>query len=148
MTLSETLPPDAETALSAALLAGLRADTRLQALLGSPPRLFDGETEAPAYPFALLERHEVTPSDASGVAGLEHRLTLSVRTRESGRAGAMAALGDLRAAVETLDLHLSGQRVVLLHVVYADVLRTQDLRAFRGLLRVRAVTEAVAEAEA
>ena len=147
MTLSETLPPDAEAAFATALLAGLRDDPDLRALLGTPPRLFDGETEAPAYPFALLERHEATPADASRVAATEHRLTLSVRTREAGRAGAMAALGVLRRAVDGLDLRLQGQRVVLLHVVYADVLRTQDLRAFRGLLRVRAVTEAVAEAE-
>ncbi|MEO1189818.1 MAG: hypothetical protein AAFW60_12175, partial [Pseudomonadota bacterium] len=39
------------------LLADLRADPDLQAVLGQPVRLFDAETSAPAFPGAGSRRH-------------------------------------------------------------------------------------------
>ena len=57
---------------------------------------------------------------------------------------AKEALGALRAACERMVLTLSGQRAVLIQPVYSDVLRAPDLRSFRGLLRVRIITEEAA----
>ena len=121
------------------------ADAGVRAVFGDPPRVFDDETRRAAYPYAVIERHEATPAGASLYEVIEHRITLSTRSRESGRAEALKAVGALRAAIETAELAPSGQNVVLAHVVYADVMRANDLRAFRGLIRVRIVSERIAQ---
>ena len=131
----------AEAALERAFLEGLRADAAVQAVLGSPARIYDDETTEPVFPYAELDRHEVGNRGASGSPGQAHTLTLAVRSRDGGRAVAKEVLGALRAAAERLDLMLAGQRCVLIQTVYSDVMRTPDLRAFRGIIRIRIITE-------
>lgn len=131
----------AEAALEKAFLEGLRADAEVQAVFGSPARIFDDETSEPVFPYAELERHEVEERSCSGVAGQAHTLTFGLRSRDGGRAAAKEALGALRSAAEKLDLMLAAQRCVLIQTVYSDVMRTPDLRAFRGVIRIRIITE-------
>lgn len=131
----------AEAALERAFLVALRADADVQAVFGNPARIFDDESPEPVFPYAELERHEVEDRGTSGKAGQAHTLTLSVRSRDDGRAGAKAALGALRAASERAEVALMGQRTVLIQPVYSDVMRARDLRSFRGVLRVRIITE-------
>ena len=71
----------------------------------------------------------------------DYRLTLSTASRHGGRAFALQLVGALRAALETTPLQVAGQTVVLQQVVYADVMRTADLRRFRGLVRLRIISE-------
>ena len=131
----------AEAALERAFLAALRADADVQALLGHPARIFDDETTEPVFPYAELERHEVATRGAAGVDGQAHTLTLAVRSRDGGRSVAKEILGALRAAAEAAEPVLAGQRVVLVQTVYCDVMRAPDLRSFRGLIRIRIITE-------
>ncbi|KCZ46859.1 DUF3168 domain-containing protein [Hyphomonas pacifica] len=134
----------AEEAVQAALMEMLRADAGVQAVFGSPARVFDAESEAPMFPHALLERHEVTPEDAALVKGAAHRISLAVYTREGGVRGAKAAVAALRRAVEGASWSVPGVHIVLAHVVYGDVMRTADKRAFRGLIRIRIISEEMA----
>lgn len=131
----------AEGAVGAALMALLRADEGVKAVFGTPARVFDAESEEPLFPHALLERHEVTPAGAALVSGAEHRISLAVYTREDGVRGAKAAVAALREAVEGASWSVPGVHVVLAHVVYGDVMRTADRRAFRGLIRIRIISE-------
>jgi len=131
----------AEAAIQDALMALLRADAGVQAIFGAPARVFDAESDAPIFPHAHLERHEVTPAGAALVDGHEHRLTLAVFTREDGLKGAKTAVATLRAAVEGADWSGAGVHVVMAHVVYGDVMRTTDKRAFRGVIRIRIISE-------
>jgi hypothetical protein len=131
----------AGTEVQAALMAALVADAGVQAAFGAPARVYDDETEAPAYPFARLERHEVRPSGASGGEAHEHFVTLSVTSRYGGLRDAKAALAALRNAVETADWSGAGRHIVLAHTVYADVMRRFDRRAFRGVIRFRIISE-------
>ena len=134
-------PADSEAALQHALMAALRADDGVKAVFGTPPRVFDDETEAPAFPFAVLERHEVSPAGSSLVAGAQHRFTLATASRHGGRDLARQAVGALRHASEHFAPTLPGQRVVLAQTVYSDVLRTPDRRRFRGIVRIRIIVE-------
>lgn len=134
----------AEADVAAALLALLKADASVREAFGTPPRIFDNESPLPAFPFLQLDRHEVEPADASCVAGHVHRLTLVVSSRHGGRVEARALVGRIRRAVEETPVVLEGQTVVLQQVVYSDVLRTGDLSAFRGLVRIRIITEEAA----
>ncbi len=144
MSLDGYLAASAEADLQRALLAALRADPTVQAVFGAPARVFDDETRGAAYPYAVFERHETRPAGAATVEGQEHILTFAVLSRDGGRGEAREALGALRLAVERATLAIDGQTVVLVQPLYADVFRTNDRRRFRGLLRVRIITEEAA----
>ena len=125
-------------------MALLRADADVQSVFGTPARVLDAESEEPLYPYALIDRHETSPAGASLVDGLEHRITLACYSRDYGVRGAKACLSALRAAVEGAGWAVDGQHVVLAQVVYADAMRTADKRAFRGVVRVRIISEEAA----
>jgi len=131
----------AEEAVQAALMALLRADAGVQSVFGAPARVFDAESEAPLYPYALIERHETTPAGASLANGIEHRISLACYSQSDGVRGAKACLSALREAVENAAWAVEGQHIVLSQVVYADAMRTADRRAFRGVVRVRIISE-------
>jgi len=134
-------PADSDAVLLDALMSALRADDGVRAVFGTPARIFDDESEAPVFPFAVLERHDVTPAGSSLVAGAEHRFTLATASRHGGRALAREAVGALRNGADRFAPNLPGQRVVLAQTVYSDVVRTPDRRRFRGLVRIRIITE-------
>lgn len=134
----------AETTLERAVLHALREDNRVQVHLGVPARIYDDETSEPIFPYAELERHVVEDRGAALKAGQAHTLTFSVRSRDGGRTAAKEALGALRAASEAMSVTLAGQRIVLVQPVYCDVMRAPDLRSFRGVLRLRIITEEAA----
>lgn len=131
----------AEASLQDALLAAARSDAGVQALLGTPPRLFDGETDSAAFPHAMLERHEVVDRGSAGVPGQSHTLGFGMRSRFGGRRASMEILGALRAALENASITIPGQRIILIQTVYCDVMRAPDLTEYRGVLRVRIITE-------
>ncbi len=141
--MSAVLEAGAEAAVLTGLLEMLRDDAEVRAVFGDPPRVFDDETERAAFPFAQVEKHETAPAGASGVSAIEHKITIGVLTRYDGLIGAKAAIGALRAAVERTALNVIGQHVVLSHTVYADVMRRRDRRAFRGVVRIRIITEEI-----
>lgn len=133
----------AEEAVQAALMALLQADAGVQSVFGTLARVFDAESEEPLYPHALLERHETTPAGASLANGIEHRISLACYSQDDGVRGAKACLSALREAVESAAWAVEGQHIVLAQVVYADAMRTADKRAFRGVVRVRIISEEV-----
>lgn len=131
-----------EARVQAALMAVLKADPAVAGIFG--PRIYDDETEAPAYPFVRLERHECRPAGASLGEASEHVVTLAVSSRDGGVREARAALAALRDAVDAAVWSLPEGRVVLAHVTYSDAMRQADRRAFRGLIRIRMITEEAA----
>lgn len=122
----------------------LRADAGVRDVFGHPPRIHDGDAGAPAFPFARLERVEESDAGACAVAARQYRITISTESRHGGRAFALELVGALRAALEAAQLQLPGQQIVLQQVVYSDVLRTADQRRFRGLVRLRIISEEAA----
>lgn len=126
-----------------AILEGLRSDESLEPTFGTPIRLYDDETRRPYYPYALLERHETSDTSASETSSFEHQFQFATFSRYGGLREAKSVLGQLRAAIERLDLSLSHQRVILIMSNYCDVMRTQNQTIFRGVLRVRIHTEAI-----
>lgn len=131
----------AETDVQAALMAALRHNTGVQAIFGANARVYDDETEAPAFPFARLERHECRPLGASGGEAQEHIITMAVSSRYGGLREAKEALAVLRLAFEGADWSEAGQHIVLAYTTYADAMRQFDRRAFRGVIRFRIISE-------
>ena len=129
----------AEGRVQDALLSVLKADAGMAAIFGG--RIYDDESEAPAYPFVRLERHECRPAGASLGEATEHVLTLAVSSRDGGLREAREALATLRGAVDGATWTLPEGRIVLVHTIYCDAMRQADRRAFRGLIRFRIISE-------
>lgn len=127
--------------LIGATLEALRADQAVQAVLGNPARVYDDETPGPAYPYAVIERHESRAANAAAARGLEHTLQIATYARHGGAHESKVILGALRAAIETLPFDLPSQRVVLVIPTYCDVMRTKNQFLLRGLLRIRIFTQ-------
>jgi hypothetical protein len=130
-----------EAAVQAALMAGLKRDVGVVAAFGDPPRVYDDETRAPAFPFVRIERHESVPT---GTGDIEHKITLAVTSREGGLWQAKDALSAIRAAAEGMSWDVAGYHVVMAHVIYADTMRASDAESYRGLIRIRIISEEAA----
>ena len=131
----------AEAAVQAALMAGLRTDAGVMTAFGEPARVYDDETRAPAFPFARIERHESLPT---GTGDTEHKISIAVTSREGGLMDAKDALSAIRAALEGMSWDVAGHHVVMAHVIYADSMRAADGERYRGLVRIRIISEEAA----
>jgi hypothetical protein len=122
-------------------MAGLRGDAGVVAAFGDPARVYDDETRAPAFPYARIERHESVPT---GTGDIAHKITLAVTSREGGLLDAKDALSAIRAGVEGMAWDVAGHHVVMAHVIYADTMRASDAESYRGLIRIRIISEEAA----
>ena len=131
-----------ELALQKALIAHLKADAAVQALLGEPARVWDVAPADPAFPHLLIGRCESRPVAADG-GGVEQALTLTVVSRFRGTEEAKAVLAAVRSALNDAALEGDGVRTVSLRVPFADVFPGANGARTFAVLRVRAVTEEV-----
>lgn len=129
------------TELVTAVLQGLRAEPTLTQRLGSPPRIYEGEAQAPLFPYLQLERVNTVDQSVSGVRGYEHELQFATAARHDGLREAKGILDAVRSSLERMNFSLSAQRVILVLPTYSDVMRTKNPNVFRGVLRVRIHTE-------
>lgn len=131
---------DHESALQKALIAHLRADGSVKALLGDPARVWDEAPRDAVWPWLAVGRSESRPVAADG-CGVEHTLSLRCASRFSGTEEAKAVLAAVRAALHEATLEADGVRTVTIRATYADVFRSNDQKRVWGIVRVRAVTE-------
>jgi hypothetical protein len=129
-------------ALQAAIVAQLKADATLKTLIGDPPRVFDGPSREKVFPFVSYDEARETPlGPAPG--HVEHDIRISIHSRYEGRREAKEIQTAIVSALSDAALTVTGRRLVSLRAVYADVFHRQDQDAHQGVLRLRAVTEAV-----
>ena len=133
---------DHESALQKALIAHLRGDAAVQALLGEPVRIWDQPPAEPGFPHLLIGRSESRPVGADG-CGIEHTLSLNCVSRFGGTEEARAICAAVRSRLHEAALEADGVRTISLRVTFADVFRTGDLRRTYAVIRVRAVTEEI-----
>lgn len=129
-----------EAELQRALIAHLRADEAVQAVLGTPARIRDGPPEGLESPHLLIGRSESRAIRADGGA-MEQTLTLIATSRFRGAEEAKAILAAVRTSLEQADLEGGGIRTVSLRVVRAQVHSAPDGRRTFATILVRAVTE-------
>lgn len=130
----------AALAVQAALIGALKADAGLAALVAG--RVHDGAPQGAAFPHvALADLASLDLSDTGG-EGAEHFATFLVWSRAGGRREALEILGAMTAALDGAALAPAGHALVTLAVERLETRREADGRTWRGLMRVRAVTEA------
>ena len=132
---------DHESALQKAMLARLKADPALDALLAG--RVFDQAPEGAETPNLVVGRCESRPVAADG-GGVEQRLTLTGVSRFAGSEEAKALAAAVRACLHEVVLEADGVRTATLRATFADVFRAGDGRRTYAVVRLRAVTEEVA----
>lgn len=129
-------------ALQAAIVSHLKADAGLKALIGDPPRVYDGPSRDKVFPFVSFDETREAPlGPAPG--HVEHDIRLSVHSRYEGRREAKEIATAIVSTLNDAALAVAGRRLVSLRAVYSDVFHRQDADAHQGVLRFRAVTEAV-----
>ncbi|MBU1346630.1 MAG: DUF3168 domain-containing protein [Alphaproteobacteria bacterium] len=131
---------DHESALQKALIAHLRADAALQALLGDPAQIWDQAPSDAVWPHLTVGRSESRPVAADG-CGVDHALSLRCASRFGGTEEAKAICAGVRAAVHEATLEADGVRTVSIRATFADVFRSNDQKRVWGVVRIRAVTE-------
>ncbi|KPF78317.1 hypothetical protein IP78_11335 [Brevundimonas sp. AAP58] len=133
---------DHESALQKALIAHLRADATLKALLGDPARIWDQAPRDAGWPNLTVGRSESSPVPAAD-CGIEHRISLRCASRFDGVEEAKAVCAAVRAALHEAPLEADGVRAVSVRTTFVDVFRGQGQRSTWGVVRLRAVTEEI-----
>jgi Protein of unknown function (DUF3168) len=132
----------AEEALEAAILESLAKDADVTALLGDPLRVMGTGGPTPAFPYLEVTRHESSDASAADAEASEHRIDLAVTCRDSSGVQVKAAIAAMRAALGEAEFAMTGWRCVLLVPLFSDAARS-GIQMWRGLLRLKAVVEAV-----
>ena len=136
------MPLDPERALSAALLARLRADPGVAAIVAA--RVHDQPPPETPHPWLHLGRVETRVAGGAPAEGVELMVTLTAVSTFGGKEEALALNAAVREALHDAELAPGDHRLVLLHVLFQDVFRAADWRAVYGVSRVRAVLEPIA----
>lgn len=131
---------DASFALRKAVYARLTGTPALIALLGGA-RIHDEVPRALEPPCIATGEGSVADWSTSSDRGHEHRLSLSIWSKEGGAREALAIANTVIAALEAMPAALDGHRLVNLVAVATDVRREAERRLVRATIRIRAVTE-------
>ena len=137
----------AEAALEAAMLEVLAEDEDVRELLGDPLRLIDAGAPRPAYPYLEIVQHVTEPASGLGFEANKHRIDLRVVSRDRGGVLAREAMIAVRTALAIAYFDSpppmdGGWRCVVMAPVFSDWAQMRD-GFWRGLLRVKAIVEAV-----
>lgn len=135
--------PSAGFALQKAIHAALTGSSTLTALLGGP-RVYDDIPRGVAYPYVTFAQSVERDWSTGSEPGDEHTITLHVWSHEPGRKQAHAIMHAIRAALHDQPLALDDHRLVNLRHEFSETRREGDGETFRGLVRLRAVTEPIA----
>ncbi len=127
--------------IRAALDQWFKASAALKLLLGDPVRFYNGATKVGAFPHVIWQRWESRMLNGPPNATYEHSATLEIQSRaanpEEVRLILDALLEHLNLSPPTLD----GGRIILILPLLGDVMRGVDLRSWRGVLRVKVISE-------
>ena len=124
-------------ALEDEVIRALSEATDMQTDFGMPVRVLNGETGRAAFPFVRIGRHELREDSLLE----EHRISVEVFSRAGGRPEANRLTGLVANTLRTAEMSPSGINLIVFHPVFSDVFLRPDGTTFRGLLRLRAVTD-------
>ncbi len=130
----------AALALQAAVIAALRADAELVALLGGP-RIHDQAPPRSHPPYVTVGEHTTRAWDTFTWRGHEHFLTLHAFSAHGGRQEAWRIVTRMDEVLDDAALVLDGHHLVNLRSVFWTVLPGRRGRLYQGILRLRAATQ-------
>src|SRR5262245_55579355 len=130
----------ASWALQQAIHQTLTTNATLMALLGGP-HVFDHVPRGASSPYVTFGVSSVRDWSAGSEDGGEHIVTLQVWSKAAGRKEAEGIAEALRAALHDQAPALAGHHLVNLRHELTEIRREPDNEMYRGIVRLRAVTE-------
>ncbi len=134
-------------ALQKAIHAALTADATLKTLIGDPPRVHDSaprQMTGAQGPFPFVVYGDARAAKIPGSDDLvEHDIRLNVHSRYEGRREVKDIVTAILSALDGAALALDGFYLVSLRASFTDIFHRPDADAHQGLIRFRAVTEAM-----
>lgn len=128
--------------LQAALVSALAGDaTLVTALKGA--KIYDAPPPGAARPYVTVGQSTERDWSTGSEEGSEHIVTLFVWSNARGRGEAHDLVEHLRRVLHDASPVLEGWHLVSLRHEFSEVRRDGDGETWRGLVRLRAVTEPV-----
>ena len=127
--------------VSKAIHALLSGHMGVQALLGTPPRLYDNPPEDPIFPYLTYGPMRSEDISADGAVISSHIMTLHIWSRYGGRGQVMEVLAAVTGALESAELTLADVELVRAKVSYTDIFRAPDGLTLHGLIRFSLITD-------
>ena len=115
---------------------------RLDAMLDVP--VHDAPPPRAAFPYAVIGPIRSTDWSADDFSGEEHALAVHVWSRYRGAREVRGLMGDVKSALDQVALNVAGRRLILLRFTGAEDFREADGMTRHGIVRFRALTEAIA----
>ena len=128
--------------LQKALFSALIGDAALAAMLGGP-KVFDNAPAHVAFPYVTFGRTSVYDWSTGTESGTEQLLTLHVWSKARGKKETLDVMECVRLALDRAPLALADHHLVNLRLEYSETRYDEEIDVHHGLLRFRAVTEAV-----
>lgn len=130
-------------AVAKAIHDALSADVSVQALLGSPARLYDHPPEDPIFPYLSYGPMRSTDIGGDTTPLITHSLTLHLWSRYSGRVEILQCLSAVSEVLEGGNFQISDAHIVSVNIIFSDHLRAPDGRTLHGLLRLNVTTQPI-----
>ena len=127
--------------LQEAIHARLAADAGLGAVLGGA-HVYDRPPQGAAMPYITFGATRTFDAGTSTEDAREHLMTLHVWSKTGGRKQCMDAIEAAGEALAGLPALSGSVRIVSLRRQADEIVYEPDLRAWHGVMRLRAVTEA------
>lgn len=132
---------EAGLALQKAMVSALAADAGVQALVGSPARIYDDAPRNTVFPYITIGASTIADWDTSTERGHEHAFMLHIWSRHGGHKQARAILGAVESVLHTAPLTLEDHALINLRFEFGDIFRDGDGETIHAVMRYRAVTE-------
>jgi hypothetical protein len=129
-------------ALQRGLYQALASDAELIFALGGA-RIYDNAPQRGEFPYLTIGQSVMRDWSTGTEDGAEHLVTLHVWSRASGKRQAFEIMASVEQALHDRDLALAGHALVNLRHVFSDARLDPDGETYHGIVRFRAVTEAL-----
>lgn len=124
-----------------ALYNALAASTALQALIGSPVRLYDHVPPGAAFPYMAFGAISVHSFDTKTEIGFEQIITLDIWSRYRGSKEAKDILQATYDALHRATLSVSGEVFLMSEFHSADLMLESDGITYRAAARFSVITQ-------
>ncbi|WP_245419710.1 DUF3168 domain-containing protein [Phyllobacterium salinisoli] len=128
--------------LQKAVFLALCHDAALVARLGGP-NVYDHVPAAAAFPYVTFGQTAVYDWSTDSEIGDEHLFTIHVWARAGGKKQVLEIMDLIASRMSVAALTLDRHRLVNLALQYSQARNDDERDGYHGLLRYRAVTEAV-----
>ena len=131
----------AATDLQKAVFPALGAEAGLTTAVGD--RIFDHAPANVGFPYITFGRTSIYDWSTSTESGTEHLFTLHVWSKAKGKKETLEIMDMASSALQQPGLALENHHLVSLRLEFSEARYDDDLSVHHGLLRFRAVVEAV-----